>query len=81
MRLHKQFKYTGVGIALRKSSSISNAKIKALILLLLAGGEKLLYCDGDGALEQATQRACGISFPRDFQNPHECLHTGLACCE
>ena len=31
--------------------------------------EELLYCESDGALEQAALRGCGVSFYGDTQDP------------
>ena len=31
--------------------------------------EELLHCEGVGALEQAAQGGCGVSFSRDIQDP------------
>jgi len=32
--------------------------------------EELLPCEGDGALAQAAQGGCGVSFSGDTQTPH-----------
>jgi len=33
-----------------------------------------MFSDGDGALAQAAQRGCGVSFTGDIQDPAGCLH-------
>lgn len=35
---------------------------------------KLLYCQSEGALEQAAQGSCGVSFSKDIQDSSGCLH-------
>ena len=32
-------------------------------------GEEFLHCEDDGALEQAAQGGCGVSFSGDIQDP------------
>ena len=43
--------------------------------------EELSYGKSDGALEQAAQRVCGVSFCGDTQDPSGCLPRATYCKE
>lgn len=42
---------------------------------------KIVYCKGDRALNQVSQKGCGFSFPGDTENPFGCnpVQTAVDC--